>query len=499
MSGTKETIETPLADNADKPTGEKKAFDEFDFGAAEKKAVVDTSLSSKIPREVGVLAIIVSFCVLAALTASLPSTKPYTESEAGLAEINAGDTAWILSASALVLIMTPGLAFFYGGMVGKKNVISTIFQSFATMGLVSVLWVLIGFSLAFGDDANGSGILGDPKTFGMFKDVGADPDPNLAGTIPLVIFAMFQLMFALITPVLVAGAVAERVNFSSWLLFVFCWHLVVYCPLVHITWHPDGILRDWGYLDFAGGLVVEMASGYAALSCAHFLGPRKAHSSAANIPLIMIGCGLLWFGWLGFNAGSALASGGLACQTFATTNTCASASMMTWIFMDYLRGKMSSAIGACNGVIVGLVTITPACGFVTVGGSMCIGIITCIICYVVGAFFNETTGIDDSLDVFTIHGLGGTCGVILTAVFSSLNVNPGGADGLVYGEGITLGKHLAVVVISIPCIMITTWGCCTVANFVIPFRVTEEQEQLGLDLSMHGETVADDNKNDKSV
>lgn len=432
---------------------------------------------------------------LSALTAALPNKNAFGETnEDKIAEVDTGDSAWVLAASAMVLIMTPGVAFFYGGMVHHKNIISTMYQSFVAMGLISVLWVIIGFSLAFGKDANGNRIIGYPSSYYMFNNVGANPEPTLAGTIPLSIFAMFQMMFAIITPTLISGSLAERVNFSGWMLFMCVWHLVVYCPLAHIVWHPEGALRNWGVIDFAGGIVVEMASGYGALAGAFFLGPRKYPTATpANIPFIMLGTALFWFGWLGFNAGSALSAGSLACQTFATTHMAAAASMTTWLLLDLVRGNPTGAVGACNGIVVGLVAITPACGYVTVGGAMCIGSISCIICYASGIAMKELSRIDDSLDVTAVHGLGGTCGIILTGVFCSKNVNPAGHDGLIYGYGETLGKHLAAVVVLIPLILISSYGCFAFANFFIPLRVSDEDEQVGLDVSMHNETMGRNN------
>ena len=385
---------------------------------------------------VGVLLVVV--CALSALTAALPPPKDYSYPTDYVAtEINSGDTSWVLTSAALVLLMTPGVSFFYGGMVDHKNVLSTMYQSFVAMGFISLLWVWIGFSLSFGDSSQSNGVIGHPKTYFMFNGVGAAPHPNpgVAPTIPLSSFAIFQLMFAIITPTLISGSLAERVNFNSWIVFICVWHLLVYCPLAHLAFHPDGAFRRWGCLDFAGGTVVEMASGYAALAGAIFIGPRKiVVTNHANIPYILLGTSFFWFGWLGFNAGSAVSAGALASQAFATTNTGAAAGMVTWILMDKIMGRLPSVVGACNGVVVGLVALTPSCGFVTVGGGMCIGCIATLICYFVGMYFHELSGIDDSLDVFTIHGLGGTVGYICTGIFCSLGANPYGADGLIYGQ-----------------------------------------------------------------
>ena len=428
------------------------------------------------------------FVVLAALTAGLPPVKNMSDPDTS--EVNSGDTAWVLTCAALVLFMTPGLALFYGGMVHHTSVISTMYQSIVSMGVISVLWVIVGFSLAFGKDANGNGVIGYPRSFYMFNDVGPQTHPTLSPTVPLVAFSMFQLMFAIITPALIAGALAERVNFSAWMIFISIWHLIVYCPLAHLMWHPDGAFRQWGALDFAGGTVVEMASGVSALAGAYFIGPRKysdATHTPPNIPFIMIGTGIFWFGWLGFNSGSALSSGGLASVAFATTNTAGASAMLTWIYLDFVLGKMTSAVGACNGIVIGLVAITPACGYVTVGSAMVIGCLAVLVCYTVGHFMKKNQGVDDSLDVFAVHGVGGIVGFLCTGIFSSKHINSAGADGLVYGEGLTLAKHIAIVLAVAPIIFIVTYGIFSAIDFFVPVRVSEEEEAQGLDKSMHSE------------
>jgi len=447
-----------------------------------------------------VLFITAWFIILSALTCALP--KPAMYSDLGNNYVNAiteglkidsGDTAWVLVSSCLVLFMTPGVAFFYGGMVDHKNVISTMFQSFVSMGFITVLWIFIGFSLSFGEDANGSGIMGHPKTYFFFEDTGNAPHASLCPTIPLILFSMFQLMFAIITPVLISGSLAERVNFYSWMIFICIWHILVYCPLVHIVWHPDGILRKWGFIDFAGGIPVEMASGYGALAGAIFLGPRKNNGGkhyAANVPHILLGTAIFWFGWLGFNAGSALTSNTLAANTFATTQAGAASAMITWIFLDILLGRQVTAAGACNGAVIGLVALTPSSGYITTGSGLIIGVIACFVCYFAGNYMKERTNIDDTLDVFAVHGLGGTVGVLCTGIFASKKVNIAGPNGLIYGNGELLGKHIAVVLVVVPFIMISTYCCFAIANFFIPIRVTDEEEMLGLDYSMHNESLS---------
>ncbi len=402
----------------------------------------------------------------------------------GAAQANSGDTAWMLTATALVLLMTPGLSFFYGGMVDKRNVLSTMLQSFIAMGLVSILWVTVGFSLAFGDSLGG--VIGDPRTFFMFKNVGEAPLPALAPTIPLALFALFQLKFAIITPALITGAFAERVRFSSYMLFVCLFSLVIYCPLAHWTWHPQGFLRQWGVLDFAGGTVVHMAGGLAALTGALFLGRRNAHKNQApqvpaHIPYVLLGTGMLWFGWFGFNAGSALAANGLAARAFLTTNTASAAAMLAWIFFDCARGRKPSALGACIGAVVGLVAITPSAGFVTVGASIFIGTVASIISNV-AVHMRTKSELDDTLDVFPCHGVGGIVGMILTAVFAD-NV------GLIYGQTTTFVNHLYALVIVSAFTCAGSYALYHLTHSIIPMRVSEAEEEMGLDLSQHGESL----------
>ena len=402
----------------------------------------------------------------------------------GAAQADSGDTAWMLTATALVLLMTPGLSFFYGGMVDKRNVLSTMLQSFIAMGLVSILWVTVGFSLAFGDSLGG--VIGDPRTFFMFKNVGEAPLPALAPTIPLALFALFQLKFAIITPALITGAFAERVRFSSYMLFVCLFSLVIYCPLAHWTWHPQGFLRQWGVLDFAGGTVVHMAGGLAALTGALFLGRRNAHKNQApqvpaHIPYVLLGTGMLWFGWFGFNAGSALAANGLAARAFLTTNTASAAAMLAWIFFDCARGRKPSALGACIGAVVGLVAITPSAGFVTVGASIFIGTVASIISNV-AVHMRTKSELDDTLDVFPCHGVGGIVGMILTAVFAD-NV------GLIYGQTATFVNHLYALVIVSAFTCAGSYALYHLTHSIIPMRVSEAEEEMGLDLSQHGESL----------
>ncbi len=396
--------------------------------------------------------------------------------------IDAGDTAWMLTATGLVLLMTPGLSFFYGGMVQKKNVISTMLQSFICMGVLSLVWVIVGFSLSFGDSWHG--LIGDPRTYFMFRGVGGATHPDLAPTIPLALFAMFQLKFAIITPALITGSFAERVRFSSYLLFITLFSIFIYCPLAHWTWHPQGFLRQWGVLDFAGGTVVHMSAGFAALAGAMVLGRRKDHGSAphapANIPFVLLGTGMLWFGWFGFNAGSALAANETAVLAFINTNTASASAMLGWIFFDAVTGRRPSALGASVGAVVGLVAITPAAGYVTVGQSIAVGLIASVVSNL-AVRWKTKSQLDDTLDVFPCHGMGGIVGMVLTGVFAD-------KVGLIHGETSTFLHHMgALVIVGI----FSFWGSYLLykaTDRIITLRVRPEQEEEGLDLSQHAES-----------
>ena len=403
-------------------------------------------------------------------------------------KIDTGDTAWMLVASALVLIMTPALGFFYGGMANRKNIISTVFQSVISLGLMSVIWVTFGFSLCFGDDIGG--IIGNPLTFKMFQGVGLKPNETFSATIPFVLFAMFQLKFAIITPALITGSFAQRVKFSGYLLFTVLFFIFIYAPVCHMTWHPDGILFKYGVLDFAGGTVVHMTAGLAALAGAIFLGPRSESERThefANVPYVIIGTGLLWFGWFGFNAGSALGVNAKAANAFATTNTAAASAMVAWILVDAMRGYKISSIGACIGAVVGLVAITPACGFVNVGESIAIGAIAAVVSNFAVHFKNKST-IDDTLDVFPCHGVGGMVGMVLTGVFAA-DYGTGITDwGLAYGETKTFLHHIIALVGVAAFAFIGSYALYFITNLIDPIRVTKEEEELGLDITQHGES-----------
>jgi Amt family ammonium transporter len=397
--------------------------------------------------------------------------------------LNSGDVAWMLTASALVLLMTPGLSFFYGGMVSFRNVVSTMLQSVIALGVISLLWVLVGFSLAFGNDIGH--VVGNPLTFFLYNGVG-DSTSFLAPTIPLLVFSMFQLKFAIITPALITGSFAERVRFSSYLLFMVLFSLIIYCPLAHWTWHPEGFLNKWGVKDFAGGTVVHMSAGWAALAGAILLGRRKVHlaneaHTPANVPFVMLGTGMLWFGWFGFNAGSALKADGTAALAFTTTNTASAAAMLGWMFFDWFRGLKPSAMGSCIGAVVGLVAITPAAGFVSVRDSIVIGVAASVICNLAVHWRTKST-LDDTLDVFPCHGVGGMVGMIATGIFAK-------DIGLTSGHTKTFLYHLLALVIVSAYTFFGSFILYKITDLIIPLRVTEDQELVGLDLSQHGETA----------
>lgn len=399
--------------------------------------------------------------------------------------IVAGDVAWMLTSTALVLIMTPGLAFFYGGMIQPKNIISTMLQSFMAMGVVSIIWVVFGFSLAFGDSIGPEkfGLVGNPFTFFMFRGVDGATNPMLAPTVPLALFAMFQLKFAIITPALFTGSFAGRVRFSAYVLFMSLFIVFIYCPLAHWTWHPNGFLRNWGVLDFAGGTVVHMSAGFAALSGAMFLGPRRDYTQTfhpANIPFVLLGAGMLWFGWFGFNAGSALAANSVSTMALVNTNTASAAAMLGYLMLDAAMGRKPSAMGAAIGLVVGLVAITPAAGFVNVGASIFIGLTASIISNI-AIHYRSKTSIDDTLDVFPAHGMGGITGMVLTGVFAQ-------GVGLFYGEYHTFFYHLLALVV----VGLFTFGgsylLYLLTDWIIPMRVSPKTERLGLDITQHDET-----------
>ncbi len=402
--------------------------------------------------------------------------------------VNTGDTAFVMICAALVMIMTPGLALFYGGMVRKKNVLNVILQSFLAMAIVGVQWVLFGYSLGFGPDINH--LIGNLSWFG-FKGVDGNIFANYSATIPHNVFAMFQLMFAMITAALISGAFAERMKLSVFIIFTLLWTTFVYDPLAHWVWGVDGWLRNMGALDFAGGTVVHISSGFSGLMAAIILGRRSKKQSDPmlphNLPMTMLGAGLLWFGWLGFNAGSALSANGLAGTAFALTTVCAATAALSWVAAEWLDHGKPTALGAASGVVAGLVAITPAAGFVTPLTAILMGLVVSPVCYLAVSRMKVKLGYDDSLDAFGIHGIGGVFGALCTGVFATTAVNEAGVNGLLYGNPHQLLVQLIAVVASIAFALIMTFIILKVISLFTPLRVTEEEEEMGLDLALQGE------------
>lgn len=403
--------------------------------------------------------------------------------------INSGDVAWMLTSTALVMLMTPGLALFYGGMVNSKNIISTMLQSFICMGVVSVLWIVIGFSIAFGSSVNG--FFGNPLSYFMFHNVLESKPWVFAPTVPFVVFALFQIKFAVITPAVIAGSFSERIRFNSYVLYASLFSLFIYAPIAHWVWHPDGFLFKMGVLDFAGGTVVEIASGFSALAAAIYLGKKesgRSESSPANIPFVLLGAGLLWFGWFGFNAGSSYAANSIAANAFATTNTAAAAAGLAWIFFEATRGKKPSALGFCIGAVVGLVAITPAAGYVSLPISLFIGFTASIISNLVVGWRSKST-IDDTLDVFPCHGIGGVVGMLLTGIFASKVINTAGADGWYLGNPSLFRSQLIAVGVIVPFSFFGSLLILKITNLISPLKATEEDRVIGLDITQHGESI----------
>lgn len=395
--------------------------------------------------------------------------------------LNSADIAFMLISSGLVLLMTPGVSFFYGGMVRKKNLVATMAQSFFSMALVTLIWWMVGFSLAFGKSLGG--FIGSPGTYAFFKGVGLEANPSYAATIPFALYAFFQLKFAIISPALVTGAFAERIRFRAYLWFVVLFTLFVYAPVAHWTWHPEGFLRLWGVLDFAGGTVVHITAGMAALAAAlNFRKRQEQDLKFSSVPFIMLGAALLWFGWFGFNGGSALGATALAAQATLCTHLASATAMLVWGYLDFTRTQKVSAVGACIGAIVGLVAITPAAGFVSVSSSFWIGGIAAVVSYF-AVHLRSKTGIDDTLDVFPSHGMGGIVGMILTAVFAE-------QGGLINGGGFKLlGVHLLGLLIVVTYSFGMSFLIYRFIRFLIPLEVKVAEEKAGLDISQHGETA----------
>ena len=402
--------------------------------------------------------------------------------------LNSGDTAWMLAASALVMLMTPAVGFFYGGMVSAKNVVSVLKQSLIILALVSVQWVVLGYSLVFGTDVGG--VIGNLNFFGL-RGVGFAPDANYAGTIPALVFMLFQGMFAIITPALIIGAFVERIKFSTLVIFTLLWTTLVYDPVAHSVWGVGGWLRDLGALDFAGGTVVHMTAGFSALAAAMLVGRRRTlghiGSHANNIPFVILGAVLLWFGWFGFNAGSALASGALAASAFIVTNTAAAAAALTWTFLSWAENKKPSAMAAATGAVCGLVAITPASGFVGPIASIAIGIIAGVITYAAVYIRTHKIGVDDTLDVWAAHGVGGLTGAILTGIFAEKVINAAGNNGLLFGNPGQLWIQIIAVAAVALYAFFATWLILKVVSFFSPLRVSAADEEEGLDMAVHGE------------
>jgi ammonium transporter, Amt family len=403
-------------------------------------------------------------------------------------KIDTGDTTWLLISTALVMLMTPGLALFYGGMVRQKNVLGTIMQSFIALGVVSIQWVLIGYSLAFGPDIGH--IIGGLQWAGL-HGVGLEPNPDYAATVPHQAFMIFQMMFAVITPALITGAFAERFKFSTYLVFVLLWSTFVYAPLAHWVWGVGGWIHNLGALDFAGGLVVHISSGVSALAAVLIVGKRKGHGHdympPHNMTMTLMGAAILWFGWFGFNGGSAVASGALATSAFVVTHIAAASAAISWIMIEWARRGKPTILGAASGCVAGLVAITPASGFVGPMSALLIGLGAGLLCYY-GVNVKNRFGFDDSLDAVGVHGIGGTFGAIATGLFASKAINPAGADGLFFGNASLLGIQLISVAAAIVFAFGMTWIILKVLEKTMGLRVTNDQELEGLDLSQHGES-----------
>jgi ammonium transporter, Amt family len=420
---------------------------------------------------------------------SIPTIALAAE-EAAIPKIDTGDTAWVLISAALVMLMTPGLALFYGGMVRGKNVLSTIMQSFFIVALISVQWVLIGYTLAFGPDAHG--LIGGMDWFGL-NGVGQDPNPDYSATIPHMAFVAFQCMFAVITPALITGSFAERMRFPVFAVFSLLWATLLYDPMAHWVWGVGGWLRTLGALDFAGGTVIHILSGVSGLVVCLMLGKRKGYGTKPmaphHLPMTVLGAALLWFGWFGFNAGSALGANGLAASAFVVTNTAAAAATLSWVVAEWFYHGKPTVLGAVSGSIAGLVAITPAAGFVGPLPAIVIGLIAGVICYLAVAVLKAKLGYDDSLDAFGVHGIGGTWGAIATGLFASKAVNPAGADGAFFGNPEQLTIQLITVAVAWALAIAGTYIILKAISLFTSLRTEEDAEITGLDISEHGESA----------
>ena len=406
-------------------------------------------------------------------------------------KIDSGDTAWVLVSTALVLLMTaPGLAMFYGGLVRRKNVLSTMMQSFFILCLISIQWVLWGYSIGFGPDIGH--LFGNLSWFGL-NGVGLDPNPDYAGTIPHQLYVLFQMMFAVITPALITGAFAERIKFSTFVVFSLVWATLVYDPIAHWVWGKDGWLHNLGALDFAGGTVVHMSSGFSALVLALVMGRRKGYPRITppphNVTYTLIGAALLWFGWFGFNAGSAVQANGLATSAFINTNTATAAAAIGWVILDWIFAGKPTILGAATGAVAGLVAITPASGFVSPISSIWIGLIVAVVCYIFVVVIKQRLKYDDSLDTFGVHGVGGTIGALCTGLFAQKIINSGGADGLFFGNPHQFFVNALAAGSTIVYSVVMTLIIALILNATMGLRVKEQDESIGLDNTQHKESA----------
>lgn len=397
-----------------------------------------------------------------------------------------GDSIFVFVATVMVMLMTPGLALFYSGLVRSKNVLSTTMHSYGSIAIVSILWIVVGYSLSFAP--GGNAWIGSLQWMGL-EGVSFKPNSDYSGTIPHNLFMMFQMMFAVLTPAIMSGALAERMRFSAFILFTSLWTVIVYAPIAHWVWGVGGWLRELGALDFAGGTVVHISSGVAGLVLAIALGKRKNANTTTphNLPLAVLGAGILWFGWFGFNVGSALSLNNVAMVVFVNTNTAAAAGIFGWVLVEWLITKKPTMLGAVSGALAGLVAITPACGFVTPFSSILIGFIGGAICFWAIFSLKAKLGYDDALDAFGLHGIGGTWGAIATGLFATTSVNSAGANGLFYGDAGLLWKQIIATLATYTFVAVVTYIIIKVVNIFMPIRVTEEEESLGLDITLHGE------------
>lgn len=426
-------------------------------------------------------------CLMTVLAWSLGMSNAFA---ADAPVVNNGDTAWVLISAALVFLMTPGLAFFYGGLVRRKNMLSVLMQCFTLMALITVQWVLIGYTLAFGPDTHG--LIGNLSWLGL-KGVGLTPNADYAATVPHQAFMIYQCMFAIITPGLILGAFAERMKFSAFALFSLLWATLVYDPVAHWVWGAGGFLRSWGALDFAGGTVVHVNAGIAALATAIVLGKRLGypeHSpSPHNLPLATLGAGLLWFGWFGFNAGSALSSGALSTNAFVASHISAATAGLTWAVLDRIVVGRSTMLGMITGLVAGLVAITPAAGFVDVSGALGIGVLVSLVCYLSVAVVKGKLGYDDTLDAFGVHGVGGMVGALATGLWATKSVNSAGADGLFYGHPAQFLIQMKATCITAVYSLVMTLILLKLVDALIGLRVSEDEERIGLDVTQHRESA----------